>query len=77
MSLDEIQKIPGRFATIKRLWDEDTSAGTQVQIYYWRERNQEVGSRMLNPCEGNRAKGMFCNILHVPALSLFPCTCLL
>ena len=30
--LDEIQKIPGWSETVKRLWDEDTAGGSELQI---------------------------------------------
>ncbi len=30
--LDEIQKIPGWSETVKRLWDEDTAAGTALRV---------------------------------------------
>jgi predicted AAA+ superfamily ATPase len=32
LALDEIQKIPGWSETIKRLWDEDTAAKTQLRV---------------------------------------------
>ena len=32
LALDEIQKIPGWSETVKRLWDEDTYAGTPLRV---------------------------------------------